>query len=25
MLDGATEGLRDALLGINQDALDGVL
>lgn len=25
MLEGATEGLRDALLGINQDALDGVL
>lgn len=25
MLDGASEGLRDALLGINQDALDGVL
>lgn len=25
MLDGATEGLRDALLGINQDALDRVL
>jgi hypothetical protein len=25
MLDGATEGLRDALLGINQDALDGVM
>jgi hypothetical protein len=24
MLDGAAEGLRDALLGINRDALDGV-